>query len=329
VSEITKGVPGDRPDGLFDEPDQFPDTFDESAASAEELSEFGVEARSQWKLVVRRFLRHRPAMISMFVLIFMFVLSFVGGSLWKYGHAEKIPGAFSLPPSWEHPFGTDEIGSDAFARVLRGARTSLQVALAIAFLSTAFGTIVGAIAGFYGKWVDALLMRFTDLFLVLPSLVILLVVANRFSGTGSNTTAIMLLIAAFFWMPLARLVRGEILSLKNREFIEAARAIGSSSSRIMFRHLVPNAIGTIIVYATLAIASAILVETALAFLGFGIQPPDVSLGKLVNAGVPASRTRWWLFYLPGAYLIIIVLAVNFVGDGLRDALDPRQNKVRG
>jgi peptide/nickel transport system permease protein len=171
-------------------------------------------------------------------------------------------------------------------------------------------------------------MRLTDLFLTIPTLAVLLVVAARYRGSRHSWLPIVLIIAAFAWMPLARLVRGVALSLREREFVEAARAVGASNTRIIFRHILPNSLGPIIVNGTLVVAGAILVETALSFLGFGIQPPDVSLGNLISDGVQAARTRWWLFYPPGLFLLLFCLAVNFVGDGLRDAFDPQQSRVR-
>ncbi len=297
--------------------------FDEQPHLLEEL---GVEARSQWRMVLGRFLGHRLAMVSLCLLVFMFLLSLAGGRFWTYGYTDRVPGAFSQPPSLSHPFGTNEIGRDGFAMVLRGAQKSLQVAMIVAVVSTLIGTIMGALAGYYRGLLDAVLMRVTDLFLIFPALVLLIVLAREFSTQGILTLA--LLISAFGWMSLARIVRGEFLSLREREFVEAARALGASDRRIIFRHLLPNATGPIIVNATLLVAVAVLIEAALSFLGFGVQPPDTSLGKLVADGVPAARTRWWLFYLPGLYLVVIVLCVNFVGDGLRDAFDPQQQKVR-
>lgn len=293
----------------------------------EELEQFGAEARAQWRLVLRRFLRHRLAITSLLFLMGLIVLSLVGERIVGYTFSD-LSGAYSQAPSKEHWFGTDTIGHDSFARTMRGARISLQVAVLVMLISTTIGTTVGAIAGYFRGWLDGLLMRVTDLFLSIPLLAILLVVASKYRGQRNNITAIVLLISAFFWMGLARIVRGVFLSLREREFVEAARALGAGNFRIIFRHILPNAVGPIIVNATLAIAVAILLEAALSFLGFGVSPPDISLGKLVSEGVQAMRTRWWLFYLPGLYLIAMVLCINFIGDGLRDAFDPQQTRVR-
>ncbi|MGH9151048.1 MAG: ABC transporter permease [Acidimicrobiales bacterium] len=291
------------------------------------LDEFGVEAESQWRRILRRFLRHRLAVASLAVLATLMVASFLGETLARYRYDELTPD-LSQPPSLDHWFGTDSIGHDTFAQVLRGARRSLLVALLVALMSTTAGTVVGALAGYYRGILDAALMRFTDLFLTIPTLAVLLVVASRYRGESGNWLAISFVIAAFAWMPLARVVRGMFLSLREREFVEAARALGASDARIVLRHLLPNSLAPIIVNATLLVAAAILIETALSFLGFGIAPPDTSLGRLVAEGSVAARTRWWLFYLPGLYLVLISLCINFVGDGLRDAIDPRGARVR-
>jgi peptide/nickel transport system permease protein len=224
--------------------------------------------------------------------------------------------------------GTDSIGHDVLSQVLRGAQKSVQVALLVAFLSTAIGVVLGALAGYFRGWLDALISRLTDLVLTIPVIVLLIVMAARFRDQRNNWLAIAVLISLVIWTQVARVVRGIFLSLREKEFVEAARAIGAPSSRIIFRHMLPNAIGPIIVSATLTVAGAILLESALAFLGLGVSPPDISLGKLVANGVGASNNRPWLFYFPGGVLLIICLCVNFVGDGLRDAFDPQQNRVR-
>lgn len=296
-------------------------------AAGDQLVEFGVEATSQWRRVLRRFLRHKLAVVSLVLLLVLVLASFLGGVVARYGYNEFTPD-LSAAPSLKHWFGTDGIGHDTFARVLRGARRSLLVAFLVAGLSTSFGALVGAVAGYYRGLIDLALMRFTDLFLTIPPLAVLLVVASRYRGESGNWIAISFVIAALFWMQLARVVRGVFLSLREREFVEASRALGATDRRIILRHMLPNSLGPLIVNATLLVAAAIVTETALSFLGFGIAPPDTSLGSLVANGASASRTRWWLFYTPGLYLVLICLCINFVGDGLRDALDPQQDRVR-
>jgi ABC-type dipeptide/oligopeptide/nickel transport system permease subunit len=374
--------------------------------------EFTVQRRSQTQMVIRRFMAHKLAVGSLVVFVLVVIISLVGGRFWKYGYAD-ITDEFSSPPSLEHPMGTDDIGHDSLAQVLRGAQKSVQVALMVALLATTLGTVIGALAGYYRGWVDSALMRFTDLVLTIPSIAILAVLASTVASQAGNwffiglvlallqwtyiarvvrgtflslrekefveaaralgasdsrimfrhllpnasgsiivnatiTVAIAILavlastvasqagnwffigliLALLQWTYIARVVRGTFLSLREKEFVEAARALGASDTRIMFRHLLPNATGSIIVNATVTVAIAILLETALSFLGLGIKPPDTSLGLLVSTGQQAATTRPWLFYFPGLVIIVIALTINFVGDGLRDAFDPTQTRVR-
>jgi ABC-type dipeptide/oligopeptide/nickel transport system permease subunit len=289
--------------------------------------EFTIQRRSQTQMVVRRFMAHKLAVGSLVVFLLVVVASLVGGRFWKYGYAD-ITDQFSSPPSLAHPMGTDDIGHDSLAQVLRGAQKSVQVALMVAFLATALGTVIGALAGYYRGWVDSALMRFTDLVLTIPSIAILAVLAATLADKAGNWFFIGLILALLQWTYIARVVRGTFLSLREKEFVEAARALGASDTRIMFRHLLPNATGSIIVNATVTVAIAILLETALSYLGLGIKPPDTSLGLLIATGQQAATTRPWLFYFPGLIIVIVALTINFVGDGLRDAFDPTQTRVR-
>lgn len=298
-----------------------------AGVSAVSAGEFDVEVRSQLRLSTQRFLRHRLAMVSLGILILLMTVSLLGGKIAPYGF-DELTGDYSQGPSLDHLMGTDAIGHDLFSQVLRGAQKSVQVALVVAFVSTAIGVLLGALAGYFRGWLDVIISRLTDLVLTIPVLVLLIVMAARFREQRNNWLAIALLISFVIWTQVARVVRGIFLSLREKEFVEAARAIGASSGRIILRHMLPNAVGPIIVSATLTVAAAILLETALAFLGLGISPPDTSLGKLVAVGQGASSTRPWLFYFPGAVLLVICLCVNFVGDGLRDAFDPQQDRVR-
>jgi peptide/nickel transport system permease protein len=282
-----------------------------------------IQARSQFQMALTRFMHHKMALVGLFMFVAILLFSTVGPLFWHYNYAQ-ITSAFGTGPSLAHPFGTDTIGHDMFAQTMAATATSIQTAMVVAALATVFGTLLGAVAGYYGKWADALLMRFVDLTLIVPGLVILLVLANAFSKSVNNWLDIALILAALFWTVVARLVRGVFLSLREREFIEAEHAIGASSTRIIVRHLIPNAIGPIIVYATLTVATAILVEAALSFLGLGIQPPAVSLGYLISQAEGDATVLPYLFYFPAAILILIILSVNFLGDGLRDALDPQQ-----
>jgi ABC-type dipeptide/oligopeptide/nickel transport system permease subunit len=289
--------------------------------------EFTVVRRSQTQMIIRRFMAHKLAVGSLVVFVLLVLISLIGGRFWKYGYAD-ITDEFSSPPSLQHPMGTDGIGHDSMAQVLRGAQKSVQVALMVAFLSTTLGAVVGALAGYYRGWVDSTLMRFTDLVLTIPSIAILAVLAATLADQSGNWFFIGLVLSLLLWTYIARVVRGTFLSLREKEFVEAARALGASDTRIMFKHLLPNATGSIIVNATIMVSVAILTETALSYIGLGIKSPDTSLGLLIATGQQAATTRPWLFYFPGLFIVIIALTINFIGDGLRDAFDPTQTRVR-
>lgn len=316
-------------------PDQFETkTRISTAASAQAVvpepvpeqteREFTVAERSQAQLVLRRFLRHRLAMISLILLAVIILFAYIGGALWKY-NANDITPDNSEPPSLNHPFGTDAVGHDAMAQVMRGTQISLQISVLVAVFATMLGAVWGSVAGFYRGVTDSVLMRVADLVLTLPLLAVAAVLAHNVGGTW---WLIAVVIAGLYWANVSRITRGVVLSLREKEFVEASRALGASNARIIFRHLLPNALGSIIVYATVLVALSILLETALSFLGFGVTPPDTSLGLLVSNNQTAVDTRPWLFYFPGLFIILIVLTINFIGDGLRDAFDPQQTKVR-
>lgn len=294
-------------------------------AAAQLAAEEGleVEARGQLRMAAERFIHHRMALVGLATFIALLLFSNVGPLFWRFGYAQ-ITGQFATSPSLQHPFGTDTIGHDLLAQVMTGTATSLRTAILVAVISTVVGTIIGAVSGYYGKLADAALMRLTDLVLVVPLLAILLVLANTLSKQASSWFWIAIILAALLWTFLARLVRGTFLSLRRREFVEASWAIGASDFRIIVRHMIPNAIGPIVVNATLTVANAMLIEAALSFLGLGIQPPDVSLGTLISSGQNDAITLPWLFFFPAGFLVAGILAVNLLGDGLRDALDPTQ-----
>lgn len=305
--------------------DTVPEVVPSPAAIGDHVSVAGVgsdEAAGSGRLVIRRFLRHRVALVALGVLLVMVALSMFVNLYYEHSYSE-ITTELSKPPSTNHWFGTDELGKDVYAKTMRGAQKSLQIGLVSALIATVAGVIVGAVAGYYRGWLDAALMRVTDLFLTLPALAVLLVLANRYREQSGNWFMIALVIAVFAWMYQARITRSEILMLSQREYVAAARAVGASDARVIVRHLLPNALGSIIVNATLTVATVILVESSLSFLGFGVAPPDTSLGRLVEEGAQASRTRPWLFYPPGLWLVLLLLCINFVGDGLRDAFDPK------
>ncbi|MDH6236140.1 ABC transporter permease [Cryobacterium sp. CG_9.6] len=301
---------------------------------------------SQGQIVRKRFFHHKGAVISIVVLAFVIVLAFssVGIHVWGFSTSgwwmwnwnatpplinrgtptlNLIPGeGFGIGP---HPFGQDEIGKDIFALVMRGAQQSIMIMVLVGVVGTALGVLIGAIAGYYRGFADSVLMRITDVIITIPFLVIGAVVGRSVGGFGAVVLGIML--GFFAWTGLARLVRGEFLSLREREFVDAARVSGASDARIIFKHILPNSVGVIIVSATLLMAGAILAETALSYLGFGVQSPDTSLGVIVSQNQAAFGTRPWLFWWPGVFIIVIALTVNFIGDGLRDAFDPRQKKM--
>jgi ABC-type dipeptide/oligopeptide/nickel transport system permease subunit len=291
-------------------------------------SGIAVKPRSQWYYVRTRFFRHRLAVASLLVLILFALLAIFARRVSPYRYEDLDLFNIAQPPTLDgnHWFGTDLLGRDYLSRVIYGLRTSLWVALLVAGLTTAIGTTIGSIAGYYGGTVDNLLMRFTDLVLTLPTLAVLLT-ASVFVGQG-KPVRVGVILALLFWTGLARIVRGVFLSLREKEFIEAAKAAGAGDARIIVRHLLPNAVGPIIVAMTLILAAAILVEAALSFLGFGIQPPTPALGKLIADGQTQGLDSWWLVTFPGLVIVVIALAVNFIGDGLRDALDPTQRRIR-
>ncbi|HEU5491338.1 MAG TPA: ABC transporter permease [Gaiellaceae bacterium] len=307
-----------------------------------------VKARSQWQYVRMRFLRHKAAVAGLIVLILFALVAIFAKQLAPYGYDEinletvDPETGLALSPRLDdwHIFGTDQLGRDYLSRIIYGIRTSLWVAVFVALLSTFIGTTIGAISGYYGGVTDNLLMRFTDLLLTLPGLAVLLTAAVYLGSNDSEVTLgpisvtipqpmkIGLILAFLFWVGLARIVRGLFLSLREKEFVEAAKAAGASDMRIIARHILPNCVGPIVVFTTLIVAAAILTEAALSFIGYGIQPPTAALGKLIVDGQSEGFTLWWLVVFPGLIITIIALAINFVGDGLRDALDPTQRRVR-
>ena len=295
-------------------------------AAAYDAEAITTKERTQLQLVLMRFMRHRIAVISLIGFLLIVAFAFIGPEIWKYDHLihREIPS--DQPPSWEHPFGTTRAGHDYMGQIMRGTQQTLKVGFVVAIMSTVIGAIWGAVAGFYRGWLDAVMMRIVDVLFVIPQLVLVLVLAGMTRGTTWLHVA--LILGLFGWLQPARLVRSVVLSLREQEFIEAAKALGASDARIIARHLIPNTVGVIIVNFTLVIAVAVLVEAALSFLGFGIQLPDTSLGLLIQSAQDAVFTRPWLFYFPGLFIILICLTINFIGDGLGDALDPKRATVR-
>jgi peptide/nickel transport system permease protein len=285
-----------------------------------------VHAVSRGRLVLRRFRRRRMAVFGLFLVVALFVLAFVGPHLtrWQYDSLDYT--AVYQPPNSSHWFGTTQVGEDVFAQTMRGMQKSLVIGLLGAFLATGTAAVVGAFAGYYAGWVERVLMWVVDLLLVLPSFLIIAILSPVFHG--KTWLVFVLLLAAFIWMITARVVRGLTMSLKEREFVQAARFMGVRPARIIFRHILPNMASLLIIDYTVNVGGVILAETGLSYFGFGVQPPDVSLGTLIRDGTPAALPFPWLFLFPGGLLILFVLAVNFIGDGLRDALDPTAHSSR-
>ena len=285
------------------------------------------EAKPQWRIVVGRFYHQRLGMIGLGVFLLLGIASIVVGHFWQYSYTD-ITNDLNVAPSWSHPFGTNAIGNDMFAQVMAGVEKDIEIALTVAAMATLIGVTVGAIAGFYRGWVDSLLMRFVDLVLVLPVLAVLIVLANKLSKESDNWLGLAIIIGLLSWTYVARLVRADFLSLRERDFVEASRALGATNRRIIVKHMLPNAVGPIIVNATLTVALSIIFESTLSFLGLGVQPPNVSLGLLIDQGQDSATTEWWLFVFPVAFLIVLILSIFLIGDGLREAFDPKKSRVR-
>jgi peptide/nickel transport system permease protein len=291
---------------------------------------------SPGRLAWRRFRRHKLAMLSAVVLILLAIVVFFPHILTDFGPLERTDADQYAGPSATHLLGTDNLRHDLLSRVLYGGQISLKVGIAVAVVAGVFGSVIGAVAAFYGRWIDNLLMRATDLFLAIPLLVALIIMTRLparhpvmadLMGEVGSVRSIITILSLFFWMPMARIVRGVVLSLKEKEFVESAKALGASDFRILSRHLLPNAIGPIIVNVTLSVAAAILVESALSFLGFGVQSATTpTWGNLLSNTKSQLRAHGHVVWFPGLAIVITVLCVNYLGDGLRDALDPRQSK---
>lgn len=305
----------------------------------EDLDKAGDKSYSQGSLVWRRFLHHKGAMVASAILILVILLAFSSTGVgflpgwWPKNHVDLYsfpPGSPNGEPTlrlWpftlgEHPFGQDTIGKDYFALVMQGTQKSVIIAFMVGLIATVIGTLIGGAAGYFRGRIESILMRATDLVIIVPLLVLAAVLGRMVDG--ANIYVLACVLGLVVWTGMARLVRGEVLSLREREFVHAAKAIGTSDWRIIFRHILPNCIGTIVVNSTLLIASAILLETALSYLGFGVRAPESSLGLLISQNQEAMDTRPWLFWWPGLFILTIALCVNFIGDGLRDAFDPRQ-----
>jgi len=263
--------------------------------------------------------RNRMALAGGLIVLGMFILAAIAPLV------SADPGAIDIsqrlqPPSWTHPLGTDDLGRDVLVRILYGARISLLVGFVAVGIATFIGILLGALAGYYGRWIDAVIMRFVDIMLCFPAFFLILAVIAFLEPSSWN---IMIIIGLTGWMGVARLVRAEFLSLRERDFVQAVRALGARDGRIIFRHILPNALSPVLVSATLGVAGAIQTESALSFLGIGVQPPTPSWGNMLIAGKQTLGSAWWLSVFPGLAILVTVLGYNLLGEGIRDALDPR------
>ena len=334
----------------------------QTAEVADEMTSEDVKGQSQGQLIRKKFFRHKGAVFGLiyFALLVIFVFAAAGLHLKTPIGSVNIPGLWPIPtdqmdevsvdfgagdiiiigaPTLDlnifdgngvsigaHPAGQDPIGHDYFSLVVNGAQTSLMVMFIIGIIAGLIGTLVGSVSGFFGGKVDQVLMRFTDLIITIPTIIIGALIGAQFGNLGVVVLALFL--GLLSWTGLARLVRGEFLSLREREFVDAARVSGAKNGRIIFKHILPNAIGVIIVSVSLILSGAILLETALSYVGFGVQAPEVSLGTLISTYQDSFQSSPWLFWWPGFFMVTIALSVNFIGDGLRDAFDPRQSNVK-
>lgn len=273
----------------------------------------------------RRFWRHRLAVLGAVVLAGLAISCYGAAFIAPYDQDQQDLLLGPTPPSRDHLMGTDELGRDYLSEILYAGQVSLSLAIGVALIATAIGVFIGAVAGYRGGWLDDLFMRITDLFLVVPAIALL---ALALQGLGQNPLTIVLVLSLIGWTYIARVVRGQVLSLREREFIDAARVIGAKDHQVLIRHVLPNLGGLIAVNVALAVAGAILIESTLSFLGFGIQPPQTSWGNMLSqASGLIGTSKVYLLYFPGLFILVTVLAVNFVGDGLRDALDPRSTSL--
>jgi peptide/nickel transport system permease protein len=296
------------------------------------------EAESPWRIATRRFRKHRMAVFGL-VLMALIALFVVIGAFF---FSEAFANSTSIldrnqPPSAEHPMGTDQVGRDILSRVIYGGQISIMIAIVSVAISIALGTVIGLIAGYYGGWVDSLMMRIVEALLAIPTLILLLMLSSVLSRStatvnilgrelSATVIGIILIIGLTTWMPLSRIVRSLVLSLKEQEFVVAAESIGARNGRIIFSHVLPNCIAPIIVSATLAVGNAIITEAYLSFLGFGVLPPTATWGNILTRAQENIDGLWWMWVFPGIFIVMTVLAINFIGDGLRDALDPRSTK---
>jgi len=291
------------------------------------------------QLAWRRFRRHRMAIFGAIVLTLLIIYALAGSLVYPESYANHTDTSLRLlAPSMEHPFGTDSVGRDILARTIYGGQISLLIGITAVIIETLAGILIGALAGYYGGWIDSLLMRITEAMLNIPEIFLLIVMAKFFGGNipeiefigrtfSGSVIVIVVIIGLTSWMYLARIVRAQFLSLKENEFVLAAHATGTSNAQIIFLHILPNSIAPIVVSATLGVANAILAEAYISFLGLGVQPPTATWGNMLDGANNYLESAPWLWFFPGLLILLTVLSINFLGDGMRDALDPRSRAV--
>lgn len=291
-----------------------------------ELEPVSIREQGMTSLIVRRFFKHKLAGVAIAVLVIL-VLASAFANLSRFTPMEQNPTNRFQTPDNIHWFGTDELGRDVFSRILYGGRISLTVGLVSTFLSIGLGVLVGALSGYFGGWVDAVLMRITDAFLTFPTIFVLIILGSflremQIPLLQNSVLVVIIIIAALSWMWSARLVRGLFLVLREKEFVSASRALGGSDARLIIQHILPNCIGPILVSGTLQMAYAIITESGLSYLGFGVQPPTPTWGSMLSMAQNQIFRAPWLGFFPGAMIFVTVMAINYIGDGLRDAFDP-------
>ena len=284
---------------------------------------YSLKGRSLWVDARRRLFQNKAAVISLFILIFISIISIFGPFFIQYGFSDTDWSSIYQPPSLEngHYLGTDGNGRDLLVRILHGGRLSLSIGVIATFVSVFIGVIYGTIAGFFGGKLDTFMMRVVEILYAMPYLIFVIILMVVF---GRNIYFLFIAIGAVEWLTMARIVRGQTISLKEKEFIETSRALGQSNTLIIIKHIIPNLAGPIIVYITLMVPSVIILESFLSFLGLGVQEPLTSWGVLISEGSREMETAWWLLIFPGSFMVITLASLNFIGDGLRDAIDPKE-----
>jgi peptide/nickel transport system permease protein len=302
-------------------PANLPETLPPLGVSrAPEGGEVG-PVQSGWRLALREFMKNRLAVVGVFILVFFVLLCFVGPLIYKTDQTSTNLLAADHPPGPGYPLGADDLGFDELGRIMLGGQAALEIGFFAAFIAIVIGALWGAIAGLVGGLLDGAMMRVVDIFLSIPFLFIVLIVAVRY---GASVLGLSVIIGAFSWLVPARLVRGEVLTLRVRDFVSAARAAGAGQWRLINRHLLPNALGVVVVNVTFQVADAILAVATLGFLGFGLHYPNVDWGDMLSNGIQYMQDGyWWLIYPVGACIVLTVMALNLIGDALRDSLDVR------